>query len=259
MDTLTHLSSEWSRNLRPVAHGGIGAILIALLAVTNGACGGRPAGQSIQAPSVPVPASWTIERRPGGHHPTRIRGADLFEGLRVDEDEATTDGRSRALALGYAFMDQYRGLFGLDEPRTELRQVAVEEDNLGFIHIEWSQHYRKIPISGAGVRMHVDARGRLYLLDSSLIATPGGLRIAPELNSEQATRRALQAVAPGTRGCSSCTAVLMIEPDRGNGARLTYHVHVRLGIAEVWDVVVDAVDGNILRQSSGIRTFNRKR
>lgn len=259
MDTLSRLSSNLFGCLRGATRCGITTILVGFLAASGSACGGRPLGSSMQDTGVAVPDSWQIEWRAGLLHPARIRGTDLFEDLPANHEKSSGDGRKRALSLGYGFMDQYRGLFGLADPRKELSEVAVEKDGLGFTHIHLGQLYQGIQVAGAGVSMHLDARWRLYLLDSTLISTPIGLAVNPGLNGGQATRKALQAVAPGTEDCSNCTADLMIEPDDSGGARLAYRVRVELGISEVWDVVVDALDGRILRRTSAIRTHTEHR
>ncbi|MBN1418267.1 MAG: proprotein convertase P-domain-containing protein [Planctomycetes bacterium] len=82
----------------------------------------------------------------------------------------------------------------LDLPRLAPFPEGRAMHGRGTTHVEFAQTAGGIPVEGARIRVHYDARGRLTSIDSTWRADPRPIG-GPEVESEEAVRRALAFVA----------------------------------------------------------------
>ena len=137
--------------------------LFALVALLVGiaAAAARPAAAADGPPPEAVEA---LER--ASTEPVTVeidQGVPRFVSARVPV--AGADAAARA----YAYLEQFRDLYGLEEPRRELRIAEVTESE-GIQHVKLVQHRADLPVDGAALLIHLDggdvvATNGIYLAD----------------------------------------------------------------------------------------------
>ncbi len=152
------------------------------------------------------------------------------------------------------FMAGRSDLFGLTDPRGELRLVREETDNLGMSHLRFDQTYEGLRVWGCQKIVHFTPNDDIYLIAGQNIATPT-LSIAPSRPSSEAEMTAFTeakdeigswAVRPESE--------LLIYPDKGQ-PKLAWLVTV-YGINTGgirYRVFVDAKTGQVLNKYNDIQ------
>jgi Zn-dependent metalloprotease len=104
-------------------------------------------------------------------------GVPVFiQGLRAESQGTNIQGPASDAAAeqsARSFLESYAGLMKLSDPSSELLQVDLTRDALGFTHIRYQQMLRGVEIWGRDVRVHVDAEGQVESLNGRYIPTPG--------------------------------------------------------------------------------------
>ena len=171
-------------------------------------------------------------------------------------------------ALG--FLGRYGAIFGVRNARSELVRTGTLRDRYGTAHVSYRQVYKGVPVFGAVLRAHFDARRNLTAVNGAFV--PGlKLSVKPKLTRAQATRRAIAFVIAhptltertadspsarpvGLRAASTKLYVYRIGLIRGvpGSNQLVYRVLVTNG-RDVRDVVfVHANAGKIVNRYSEI-------
>jgi hypothetical protein len=159
------------------------------------------------------------------------------------------DSRARA------FLAEFRDLFGLRDPASELALVSGSADRLGFHHLTYQQRERGVPVFAALLRTHFDREGRLRSVQGTFVP---GLAIDPRprvgaaaamerarLWAAERYRRPLVALAagdpqlvvhrPGLERGLPGPAFLAWTTVVGDGARVRTRVFVDAGRGKVRD------------------------
>lgn len=172
------------------------------------------------------------------------QGGDLLPGAQSEK----ADGKvSRFLAL-------YGGLFGIREAGLELVQTGAFTDKLGASHIAYQQVYNGVPVFGAIVQIHLDAKNRLTAINGAFVPNIS-LNTTPTLGAAQAADRALADVLahPPTQedGASvsalAATSLAKVELTAAETALFVYRDGLFQGVAGPNYLVyqVEVVGGNI--------------
>jgi len=255
-----------------------GAAAAALLPATAGAVGapqvreGRASydvNAAAPAAAPPQPAKRLV-RQLG---PEGIVEIDPVSGTprRVGRTDGALTGRSAAaptsVALGW--VRSHRGLFKLDDDDLDaLGEPSEVTTPSGIRIVRWRQSYRGIPVTGAELRAHVAADGRLLsvqggpLTDTSVRSTaprlsaPGALGAA---RTDAGERGGVPAVERRDGGAERATtfrddssASLVVYPGRGEN-RLAWHVTAKVDSTHIYSYLIDARDGAVLRRDNMVR------
>ena len=135
---------------------------------------------------------------------SQFNSPTTLEGDALEEKPGTGQARMAAVATGnyaqrsIAIIQNYAGLYGIQDPATELQPAGPEEaDTLGFRHQRLAQVYRGVPVVGADLKVHFNAEGKAYQVTGRLI--PGlNLDTTPALTPDQALNTAAKDF--GSRG-----------------------------------------------------------
>lgn len=167
-------------------------------------------------------------------------------------------GRSALLAAGsapkdrvVAFVEEYRDLFRLTEPTSEITLVREENDTLGMRHFRFEQRHQGLRVMGREMLVHMDVNGHLASIESTLAGTPNVPNLTALLGSDQAVSLA-RARIPGGNMATNSTPELVVHAAEGETPRLAWSFDVVLGIAKAWRIVVDAETGKTLSQESRV-------
>jgi thermolysin len=167
------------------------------------------------------------------------------------------------VATTHAFLAQYKSLFAMSDPASELVLRRAQTDELSMTHARFQQHVHGVPVFGAEVTAHYDAAGRITSIDSSYVPNLLGLDLQPAFDAEEARaiakrdvlslkKDALEAdVVPG-QGALVVHAVDVAKP------ALAYRVETRAIFGAdpaIWITTIDAKTGAILDRYNNLQTI----
>ncbi|MFP6663591.1 MAG: M4 family metallopeptidase [Deltaproteobacteria bacterium] len=197
-------------------------------------------------------------------------GTARFVRVAEGNDLAPLDSRSAApRAKADAFLGRWGSLFGIRNPAEELREVSDQSDALGRRRIAYQQIFRGLDVHGASLQAHLDAAGRLSMLNGAFVPVPAILSTTPSLAPESAAILARDIVA-GQRAADASffTTIdhgLQVFPTgllsgKDVQPRLVYEVEVADTAANIREFVfIDAHNGDRVEQITGIfETVNRQ-
>ena len=199
----------------------------------------------------PMPVE--IRRDPRLGTITFLKAASLSEGLEHNADFARLRANNQFGDIARAFIEAYRDEFRLTEPAHELRVESVETDILGLTHVRLQQTFHNIPVWAAELIVHLNADTQVYLVQGRYIPTPRNLSIQPNLTDQAALQRVADHLGKPLAGCLQCQATLVIFAAEDTAPRLAYRILALLGLAEGWEVMIDAQTGEVLQKLSAIQ------
>jgi len=183
-----------------------------------------------------------------------------FQSGAVVSDGATIDEKSELFLL------RHGAAFGVDAPGVELVQIRERTDGLGHTHLVYDQVHRGVPVFGGRMGLHFDGASELVAASSSVVPVSGVKRISPDLDVDRARERARQLVAK-QQGLDSLdlevpVSELVVFHDgviwgREGATHLTWKLEVTDGAGVREHLFVDARDGRLLQQISGVEHINR--
>jgi len=118
-------------------------------------------------------------------------------------------------------------------------------------HVTWTQSCEGLPVWDAWLDLTLRADGEVVAFTSTLARSLD----APVANwTAGGALRVLE--SRWGNGLRLQTAALVVVPgDEVRGARRAWHLDVRRGVMERWDVLVDATDGTLLRAENRVHTI----
>jgi len=167
------------------------------------------------------------------------------------------------------FIEKNKSVLGLQDPAVQLVAAATEADDLGLVHVYFSQQHQGVPVLGGGMAVHVNREGAVYLATAD-IADRLPANVVPTISSQQAAGIAWkEASASGSAADDpNATAIQltivplgMIKQDPEAPSVLAWDVHV-FG-EDVNDDVsghyyVDAANGSIAFFQSDVERLDRR-
>jgi hypothetical protein len=141
--------------------------------------------------------------------------------------------------------------FGLDaQDLAALQLTRRYVSGSGIEHIVWAQTYRGIPSVDSALRANVSASGRLLNVlgpaqpDLSVPST------TPELSAGQAAAAAARAVGARPQGATGRESLVIYRSGTAN--RLAWRVLTFASSTEVYDSIVDATTGAVVRRTNRV-------
>ena len=163
------------------------------------------------------------------------------------------------VALGY--VRDRPGVFGLDGGDVERLRLVGRAHAGGIEHLTWEQRYRGIPSADTELSAAVTASGRLLAVTGAPAPDLAVGSVEPAVSAERAyaaVRGATIAVRRRAGGAEQATAFadggrasLVLYQD-GDGARLGWRVLAPRSSTEVYDAIVDARGGAVVRRSNRV-------
>lgn len=187
-----------------------------------------------------MPGGWTLEVSPALGH--ACAGRLGFVPLR---GAATRAGIEAAAA---EFVARTAAFTGADA--ATLVPVRLQPGGRAW-HATWAQESDGVPVFGAWLDVTLRADGEVAAFTSTLaraVDAPAARRSAAAALQELEVRW-----GPGLQLHSA--ALVIVPGEAGTTARRAWHLNVRRQAFERWDVLVDAVDGTVLRAENLVRTI----
>jgi len=183
-----------------------------------------------------------------------------FQPGAVVSDGASVDEKSELFLL------RHGAAFGVDAPGIELEQVRRRTDGLGHTHLIFDQVHRGVPVFGGRMGLHFNGSGELVAASSTVIPVSGVKRISPALGADQARERGRLLVAKqqgmDPLGLEVSLSELVVFHDgviwgRDGNTHLTWQIEVTDGAGVREQLFVDARNGRLLEQITGVEHINR--
>lgn len=161
------------------------------------------------------------------------------------------------------FLAQHRELFKLRDPSAELRLTRETKDELSMTHARFQQQARGVPVLGAELTAHYDAKGILTSLDATYVPDLDGVDVDPRFEAKLAVDIAHRDVV--ARLASAADEAKLV-PSEGKlvvfalGDRaptLAYQVVVRAVFGNepaIWVTTIDAKSGEIIDRYDNLQT-----
>jgi uncharacterized protein (TIGR03437 family) len=129
----------------------------------------------------------------------------------------------------------------IDQMRLDVRDVAPE-----ITHLTYNQTVNGIDVFQGQVKFTLSKTGEVIQVASGEAAPGLTTSTVPRLRPEDAERAARTASRAGTAGKLLRAPELVIFPLDAATARLAYHLYLEVDAAQLYEVLVDAVDGKLL-------------
>jgi len=167
--------------------------------------------------------------------------------------KSLSPGSERDKLTAQAFLREQSGLLRLPNPDRELKLSRYWEDTLGRKHLRYSQMYNGIPVWPAELNVHLDANGNVDLMNGAYVAMPRRLVLNPVLDAEDAEGIAID-YDPDFDFAEKIESELIIYAYNAHTIRLAWKVQVLVDAGSDWLVIVDALNGNILKAYNQVNT-----
>ena len=161
------------------------------------------------------------------------------------------------------FLQRYGPLFGLG-PEDQLVSRSVDTDELGMVHVRFDQQRNGMPVVGGELVVHFDHDGSLVRVNGHGRQISSGSVSAPVFDETQAIAAAklmAAALAVGVKPelLVARTPSIWVWPVADGSGRPVWRVEVevrQLDAPRLVEVLVDAVDGTLLRRHEGLRRLH---
>ena len=180
--------------------------------------------------------------------------------LFVSEEPIPSERRNKDKALyqqiAVDFVNHYRSLFKLKQPREELIVSSTQIDNLDYKHVRLQQVYQGIPVWGSELIVHINADEVVYLAGGHYIPSPENISLKPDYNEEKAVEIASKLSSDLRHHCPQCKAHLIIYFDNDTSPQLAYLVEGGSRFSRSSQLMLNAHTGDLLTRIPSIQTSN---
>lgn len=146
------------------------------------------------------------------------------------------------------FLGENKTIFRLNTPGEELLLLQQQEDDLGMSHLKFNQVYKGIPVWASQLIVHFNKDGAIQSINGRYHPS-FEISTAPSISRESAISLAQSQVE---NQAENAGAELYIYPKDGM-FRLAWRVKLPSTAFPNMDILVDAMNGKILRKDDGIR------
>ena len=154
-----------------------------------------------------------------------------------------------------AFLNDYHHLLLTQNAQVEWRLSHVEKDALGRTNVRFSQTYEGLEVYPAELSVHVSKEGEVVVLDGVFIPTPKIDELQPKIQADEAVAKAVSSMPNGLAGKVSNIS-LIISAAIDAAPRLAWKFDLDMGLSHSWMIVVDALDGRVLKQINRCCSLN---
>lgn len=164
------------------------------------------------------------------------------------------------------FLNQYRGIFGLESPDTQLAAPKVARDKQGGTHLTYKQMHQGVPVFGGELRTHFSAAGELTAVNGTFIP---GITVSPvpTRSAEEAAATALAVVKEGlqrwTLPLAAKSTLVVYRENLAKGEPGANHLAWQVEVGNRADVrefvYISAHTGKLIDRIAGIHTAMNRR
>lgn len=204
-------------------------------------------------PRLVLPENITIHSGDSGV-PTYIKGENLSSHLDEYPFFQTLKKQGRHVEIAYHFLQSWRELFRIEDPRQEFKKAKATIDELQFKHIRFQQVFAGIPLWAREVSIHLNSANQVYLFQGHYEPTLRNLVTTAGISGSRAAELAVEAASCGAGKWQveeKRKYIFMVDP---RTPRLVFRITLVRGLADREYYFVDAVNGGIVHKISGTPT-----
>ena len=178
-----------------------------------------------------------------------------FDGLPIPGIESLEDP--------LAVLDIHGRLFGISDPKTQLRRLRTDTCDQGNLHHRYQQVYRGVDVFTGQLIIHQDPQGRFLAVNGDFYPIRGTASTNPEITQEEAVF-----LAAGEMGIDepqvSEEQLLIVDPgwygDPSDGnTHLVWHMVIGSETVLPEYALVDAIDGTLIDHWPAIHSAINRR
>ncbi|OGI25957.1 MAG: hypothetical protein A3J76_00450 [Candidatus Moranbacteria bacterium RBG_13_45_13] len=164
------------------------------------------------------------------------------------------------------FLREYGAYFGVQKPEKELKMVRESEDKMKMTHVVYGQRYKKIPVFGGEIQIHLD-KNLSVASANGRIAPDIKVSVRPKISQEKAEKKARKLWKDqfDTEEAETLSTEKMIfskelvENKKGGRNYLVWKIELfKKDIFQHEFYFINARNGKLLRQITGRQTLNRR-
>lgn len=161
------------------------------------------------------------------------------------------------------FLAQYKDLYRLRDPESELSLSRERTDALGMTHARFQQITHGVPVLGAELMAHYDRDGRLASIDAQYVSGLEDIDVNPTIDAAGVLAKlesdALSRASDLSKDLLEADAAkLVVYAPAATVARLAYQYRIRAVAGAhpaIWVTTVDAKTGEVLNQYDNLQTI----
>ena len=178
-----------------------------------------------------------------------MKGENLFD-LASRNSKIITDDSLEALV--FSFLDNQKSIFKINKPEMAFEVLDITRDEIGSKHILLQQAHNGIPLWGKQIKIHIDSKNYIYLVNGDYISTPKSIYGDFVISENDATQKAMLAVSDST-GQWKIQKIDKYYFVLSDGIpRPSYVIKVVRGLLGNIIVIIDAINGHELHRISNI-------
>lgn len=165
--------------------------------------------------------------------------------------QAATASRAALEGAARAFFARYRDLFGIGDAARELQVRGLFQDARGYGSVRFDQYLGGVPILGSDIRAEFDRAGILHTIHGRLIPQLRPPSLQPWISANRAAAIARAELAAARQPERAPELFVM----RGDTADyLVWRVMLQTGEPARWQIMVDALSGNVVERQDILET-----
>lgn len=157
--------------------------------------------------------------------------------------------QSRFSMRALAYLEQHSTKYGIMDVFGELAFMSETVDQLQQKHVRFQQIKSGVPVWGRQLIVHFDERGEAMNITGAFLSGLGRIDVQPHVSTDAAAATAVALKGEGWRAANKVLCIYLHEFQ----PLLAYHITLTRGL-ERWFVFVDASDGTVLHQVTGMST-----
>ncbi len=194
-----------------------------------------------------LPLDGRVIVRPEDGTTSYLRGGNLSSILEEDRDFRAIQSLDDPATVAIAFLNAYKDLFGILNPKDEFVLKSVNQDSLGYSHVRLRQVYSGFPIWNAEILIQLNQGNHISLVQADYIKTPLKLETQAIFSKKQVLKNIAKIFEIDSQ-CQDCKLKTIIYLTQKRKPLLAYQVSVTVSLAEGWKVIVDAHTGLVINK-----------
>ena len=155
----------------------------------------------------------------------------------------------------FAYLEQEKTNFNLDNPQSQLRFVNETIDNQNNKHVSFQQVHNDVPVWGHEIIFHLDASNSVYHVSGEILAGIYELNTTPVLSADRVNDVIMQHDPWSSEAWKINDSELYVF-NHNTKSYLTYRLTMAKGLLREF-LFVNANDGSIVHKVSGTPTAVR--
>ncbi len=199
-----------------------------------------------------LPSNTTVKRNEFNDTISYLKGKNLSEGLETDQVFLKLQSNDLLPEIALAFISANTRLFRIEQPASELLELSVKEDDLGFKHIRFQQVFKGIPVRAAEINVHLDKHNHVYLVQGNYIPTPASIDINPVVSGSDVEQIVTDNLKIRNSQNDQYRSEMIIFSSPEKSPCLAYRAFITVTASQAWELIVDATTGAILDKTSTV-------